>query len=63
MLRVQPAFNHDEPTASFKRPGFVSASALNDKIRVALVGVGIMFSSIFYILDVLNVLFLGHTEE
>lgn len=62
MLRVQPVFNHDETTVSFKRPGFVSASAVNDKIGVALLGARITFPSI-YILDVLNVLPLDHTEE
>lgn len=49
MLRVQPGFNHDEPTTSSERPGFVSESALSHEIEVALVGVGVLFFSIFYV--------------
>jgi len=47
MLRVQPIFNSDEPTVSFKRPGLVSASAVKYKMGVAFVGARIIFSSIF----------------
>lgn len=47
MSIVQLVFNHKKCTSSFERPEFVSGGAINDTIRVALVGTKIMFSSIF----------------